>query len=520
MRSIATVMAAAALLVTGSARAFDVEFTYQGYLENNTTAVAGPSTVPIVFRLHTDPEADTAIGGDVTKAPGEIFFYQGLFSVGLSFDVGAFDGTQLWLEVVVDGTALSPRQKVTAAPYSLATRGITVDDDGRVGIGVDDPLNPLHVDGSIRAASFRAMGGGNTVNLFNPNNEGASFFLGWLNDVPRLRIGGNGAGANGGFDIQRIGDQSLFRVDGGNGYVGIHEGNPDLRLTLDQQGLGIHDPASHTLGFHTNGAERMRITSEGKVGIGTTNPGDGLDIVYADSGSRALDVFNDNGGAARFRGRNNSTVEVFSIGGTSLNINNLGGSGSGGIVVNVPAGVPLSVTNGGNHDLAVFENSNVGNNRIRFDWRGRGYFNGGTQTGGADVAEWFEVEGTPADYEPGDLLAISTETDRTVTLSAEPYCTLVAGVHATNPGVLLTERHVDADHSDMVPMGVVGVLPTKVTAENGKIRRGDLLVSSSLPGHAMLGTDRDRMLGAIIGKALEDFDGPGTGVIRVMVTPR
>ena len=29
-----------------------------------------------------------------------------------------------------------------------------------------------------------------------------------------------------------------------------------------------------------------------------------------------------------------------------------------------------------------------------------------------------------------------------------------------------------------------------------------------------------RMLGAIVGKALEDFDGPGTGIIRVMVSPR
>jgi len=171
-----------------------------------------------------------------------------------------------------------------------------------------------------------------------------------------------------------------------------------------------------------------------------------------------------------------------------------------------------------NSDYIVMRNS--GGNQARIDRNGRGYFNGGTQTGGADVAEWFAVEGERDAYEPGDLLVISTDSDRTVTRSTEPYCTLVAGVHATRPGVLLTERHVDADHSDMVPMGVIGVVPTKVSAENGKIRRGDLLVSSSLPGHAMLGTDRDRMLGAIIGKALEGFDGPGTGVIRVMVTPR
>jgi len=34
-------------------------------------------------------------------------------------------------------------------------------------------------------------------------------------------------------------------------------------------------------------------------------------------------------------------------------------------------------------------------------------------------------------------------------------------------------------------------------------RAGDLLVASSTPGHAMRGTDRTRMLGAVVGKALE-----------------
>jgi hypothetical protein len=35
--------------------------------------------------------------------------------------------------------------------------------------------------------------------------------------------------------------------------------------------------------------------------------------------------------------------------------------------------------------------------------------------------------------------------------------------------------------------GVVGVLPTRATTENGPIRRGDLLVTSATPGHTMKG---------------------------------
>ena len=49
----------------------------------------------------------------------------------------------------------------------------------------------------------------------------------------------------------------------------------------------------------------------------------------------------------------------------------------------------------------------------------------------------------------------------------------------------------------------VGIAPCKATAENGPIRVGDLLVTSSRPGQAMKGTDRSRMLGAVVGKALE-----------------
>jgi len=171
--------------------------------------------------------------------------------------------------------------------------------------------------------------------------------------------------------------------------------------------------------------------------------------------------------------------------------------------------------NGASGNLAVLRSS--GANQARIDKTGKGFFNGGTQTGGADVAEAFEVEGAVYDYEPGDVLVISSESDRRVEKSNDAYSTSVIGVYATKPGVLLTERSIDDGHEDTVPVGVVGVIPTKVSSENGPIRRGDLLVTSRTTGHAMRGTDRGEMLGAVIGKALENFDGSGTGIIKVMV---
>jgi thiamine monophosphate kinase len=70
---------------------------------------------------------------------------------------------------------------------------------------------------------------------------------------------------------------------------------------------------------------------------------------------------------------------------------------------------------------------------------------------------------------------------------------------------------------DEVPMAMIGVVPTKVTAEGGAIKPGDLLVTSSKRGYAMKGTDHTQMMGAIIGKALGHLDS-GTGVMEVLVS--
>ncbi|MBI4468923.1 MAG: hypothetical protein HY650_06350 [Acidobacteria bacterium] len=192
------------------------------------------------------------------------------------------------------------------------------------------------------------------------------------------------------------------------------------------------------------------------------------------------------------------------------------GRGSGLAASMTGTGVGLIVDhNGAQGNIAQFRSNNV--TVARLDKTGRGFFNGGTQMGGADLAEAFTVEGAVSSYEPGDVLVISTSTDRTVERSSEPYSTLVAGVYATKTGVLLSEGSVEDAGTETVPLGVVGVIPTKVSSENGPIHRGDLLVTSSLPGHAMRGTDRDRMIGAVLGKALENFDGPETGMIKLLV---
>jgi len=168
---------------------------------------------------------------------------------------------------------------------------------------------------------------------------------------------------------------------------------------------------------------------------------------------------------------------------------------------------------GENLILGIFDGSRV----FRVDNLGGVFADGGFHSSGADFAESFAVKGARGAYAPGDVLTIDDSADRQVKLSQEPYSTLVAGIYSTKPGLLGSPHALGKVPSTDVPMAVVGVVPTKVSAENGTVHRCDLLVTSSTPGYAMKGTDRSRMVGAVVGKALEPLSG-GKGVIQVLVT--
>jgi len=161
--------------------------------------------------------------------------------------------------------------------------------------------------------------------------------------------------------------------------------------------------------------------------------------------------------------------------------------------------------------------SGVWTSVFRVDSNGEGFFDGGTQMGGADFAESVIVANESAKHEPGDVLAVDDSAKRQLKLSSEPYSTLVAGVYSTKPGVLATNHRLEQRDPNEIPLAIVGIVPCKASAENGAIRAGDLLVASSTPGFAMKGTDRSRMLGAVIGKALEPLN-DGKGTIQVLLT--
>lgn len=161
--------------------------------------------------------------------------------------------------------------------------------------------------------------------------------------------------------------------------------------------------------------------------------------------------------------------------------------------------------------------------KIRSSAGGVVYPDGTTQTTawtgvvcGGDYAESVDVTGDRRSFSPGDVLVIDPNAPGKFLKSAEPYSTSVSGIYSTKPGTV-GRRQKTPFSADEVPMAMMGIVPVNATAENGSIRPGDLLVTSSTIGFAMKGTDRAKMVGAVVGKALGYLQS-GTGIIEAVVT--
>ncbi len=163
---------------------------------------------------------------------------------------------------------------------------------------------------------------------------------------------------------------------------------------------------------------------------------------------------------------------------------------------------------GGNDFITAV--SGTGDGQFRVTSSGQARSDVGFTTPAEDFAEMVPAAG---DLEPGDVLAIGA--DGKLTRSSEPYQTSVAGVYSTQPG-FLGGQPLDGDAAGSIPLAIVGIVPVKVSAENGTIAPGDLLVASSLPGHAMK-AGANAPQGSVIGKAMEALQ-TGTGVVKMLAT--
>jgi hypothetical protein len=123
----------------------------------------------------------------------------------------------------------------------------------------------------------------------------------------------------------------------------------------------------------------------------------------------------------------------------------------------------------------------------------------------ADLAEKYVAD---AEYPPGTVLVFGGSAE--VTVANSPGDTRIAGVVSTNPGFVMNEG-LEAQH--VVTVALTGRVPTKVT---GLVSKGDMMVTAG-NGHAH--ACASPVVGTVIGKALENFDGE-SGVIEVVVGVR
>jgi hypothetical protein len=123
----------------------------------------------------------------------------------------------------------------------------------------------------------------------------------------------------------------------------------------------------------------------------------------------------------------------------------------------------------------------------------------------ADLAENYQADNS---YPPGTVMIFGGAQEITVsTISHDPR---TAGVISTNPAFMMNTALVG---NCVATLALTGRVPCRV---QGVIHKGDRLVASKVPGVATVLDMSLYQPGCIIGKALENYSGPG-GVIEVVI---
>lgn len=110
--SVVTLILATTLLFAVAAPA-QTTFTYQGQLDSSGQPHDG--IVGMDFRLYALSSGGTPLAAQLGNS---VQVDQGLFQIDLDFGDQPY-GNGLWLDITVNGQALSPRQQLTSSPFSI-----------------------------------------------------------------------------------------------------------------------------------------------------------------------------------------------------------------------------------------------------------------------------------------------------------------------------------------------------------------------------------------------------------------
>jgi hypothetical protein len=195
---------------------------------------------------------------------------------------------------------INNRENGATAFYNNGSERMRITSSGNVGIGTSSPAYTLDVDGDARFYDAN----GSSANYYFEADHYSQINLTSDKDASaggpyNTAITANGA--NGNLELRTNNLQRVSIDQSGN--VGIGTTSPthsltientatqqikikntttntEVRLASSSAGVGfLWTQSSDSLLLGTGGAERMRITSSGNVGIGTTSPASALDVV-------------------------------------------------------------------------------------------------------------------------------------------------------------------------------------------------------------------------------------------------
>lgn len=451
-------------------------FTYQGRLIDANSAANG--LYDFQFKLFDDPCTGSLIAGPVNEPNLDVI--DGYFTAALDFGANVFAGDARWLEIGVrpgdpcEYTILSPRQEVTPTPYAIYAE--TAGDDNDWMISVND-----------------------------------------MYSIPSGNVGIGTASPWQKFHIADSGMTSLFVHNTLDNVLG--------QLQADSSSVSVQSIYNHPLRFSINDIGRLYIDTTGNVGIGTTSPGEKLHVVgnlkLADSGGNDAVVIKADGmGSAgqisMYDTDGDETVRLvaaeISTQGAGLTLKD----GYGTTTIELDADFAGT---GGYIALSKADGTQVITLDADYNGDGRIITQELQITGGSDLSEQFDIEGAKDVVKPGMLVSIDPKRPGKLLISKAAYDNKVAGIISgaggVKPGMMMGQKGSAAD--GVYPVALTGRVYCWADASTGAIQPGDLLTTSSVPGHAMKVSEHSRAWGAIIGKAMTPLE-KGKGLVLVLVS--
>ncbi|MCM3870116.1 MAG: hypothetical protein ND895_05395 [Pyrinomonadaceae bacterium] len=414
---------------------------------------------------------------------------------------------------------------------TAVTEAFRITGSGNVGIGTNSPTRKLEVlatDGEAVRLYRNAANVGFGVNLkfaFN-NSVGSKVDYAGLHGIAATTTAGAEAGD---FIVTTAVAGSLtekMRVLS-NGNVGIGTATPTAKLDVAgeiRSSVGFKFPdgtlqttaasGSGSSGWNDGGANVSLATSSDNVGIGTATPGSKLFVGSGTPAGGSLPGVNVALGGSSYVATSNGTVNTF-----------IGADVSSYGIVGTLSNHALGLRANNALAVTVLPNGNVGIGisapTTKLHVTGDGKFTGGLTVDGTlnakyqDVAEWVE---SSQSLSAGTVVVLDHTKSNQVVASTEAYDTRVAGVISAQPGITL-----GVSGETKVLVATTGRVKMKVDATNAPIQVGDLLVTGDREGFAMkslpvnIGGVQLHRPGTLVGKALEPL-AKGTGEILVLLS--